>query len=133
MCKRFEWIWFLSLAIVGYKQILAEETERAKRNDSEKNRKTLSQTGRGFSVSNMQLLDNVRNDIITERHESTFEEFEKFSGSARSNFILPDINSVDLELGDYIRGDLLSISTLQSLVAAGNFHKFSILAKSVQS
>ena len=112
----------MSLALVGYKQMLAEETERARRNDCEKNRKTLSQTGRGFSVSNMQLLDNVRNDINTERHESTFEEFEKFSGSARSNFILPDINLVDAELGDYIRSDLLSINTLQSLVTAGNFH-----------
>ena len=113
----------MSLALAGYKQILTEEINRARRNNSWKERKTLSQTGCQTSVSNIQLIDNARNDGNAKYQELRFEEFEKFSWSARSTFILPDINSVERKLGSYMRNDLLCIDTLWLLKTKGKILK----------
>jgi len=117
--------WNLEKALVGYKELIEQENKRAKNrpsNNRQQQPKSLARTGRGFSVSNIQLLAECREKLDKERKKSTEESFEVFDASSRQFFVLPNINQFSKELGDFIRNDLISVTTLQTLSAEGRLN-----------
>ncbi|XP_057309943.1 OTU domain-containing protein 7A-like [Hydractinia symbiolongicarpus] len=106
--------WNLAAAIRGYNDLLEAEKHRRERKVG-----TLRQVGRGFSVSNMELVQKAREQLSIEENErEDGSQFEMFDESARKNFVLPDISQFSRELANFIKNDLISINTLQTLTSA---------------
>jgi len=118
-------IYHIFLALVGYKELLqhekqAEEKEQGHLSVYQFDKRKVS---RGFSLSNFQIIQDEREEqksAVSQDCSSSNEEcFKDFGLSAHATFVLPDISTLDKEVAEIIKTELISKSALAILTKSG--------------
>ena len=81
--------------------------------------KNLKKIGRGFSMSNVQLVQQARDKLVIEEKEVDENTLEKLALTARRSFVLPDISQFGKVLAAFIREDLISATAMTALTTKG--------------
>ena len=102
----------------GYKQLVELEKKKKEIRPTSGN-KNLKKIGRGFSMSNMQLVQQARENLVIEEKEVDESTLERLAITARRSFILPDISQFGKVLAAFIREDLISATAMSALTLKG--------------
>lgn len=108
-------------AMKGYKELVEMEKKRkpARPTTAANN---LKQIGRGFSMSNVQLVQQARDNLVIEERHVDDNTLEKLAVTSRRSFVLPDITQFGKVLAAFIREDLISATAMTALTTKGSFY-----------
>ena len=121
--------------MVGYQELLEHEkqAEKKEQQQQEQQQQGLLSTypfdkrkvSRGFSLSNFQIIQDEREEqksvVLQDCCGSNEECFKDFGLSAYATFVLPDISTLDKDVAEIIKTELISKSALAILTKSGNF------------
>lgn len=117
--------------MVGYQELLRHEKQAEKKEQEEKQQVFLStypfdkrKVSRGFSLSNFHIIQDEREEqksVVSQDCSSGNNEecFKDFGLSAHATFVLPDISTLDKDVAEIIKTELISKSALAILTKSG--------------